>query len=141
MMEHGTDWMGNSWDELKTIRQAVAFLVMRNKPKKTLEDIKVLYPILSIPQLYRISTLYSDDKYNMGEVSFEVSTCQGGLELCQKTEVAETLHQRFVIMSCQVGKPKLLYPWLFGHCTHGWLVAVYEVAAEVVGQYLLICPP
>jgi len=73
IMEHGTDWVGDSWDELKYIRQAVTFLVIGNKPKKTLEDItKDLCPILSIQQLYRISTMYWDDKYNTETVSSEV---------------------------------------------------------------------
>ncbi|KAE8674158.1 hypothetical protein F3Y22_tig00111769pilonHSYRG00497 [Hibiscus syriacus] len=39
------EFAGSAWDELKHIRQAVGFLV------------------LSIQQLYRISTLYWDDKY------------------------------------------------------------------------------
>jgi hypothetical protein len=73
IMEHGTEWVGESWEELKFIRQAVTFLVIGNKPKKTLEDItKDLCPVLSIQQLYRISTMYWDDKYNTETVSSEV---------------------------------------------------------------------
>jgi hypothetical protein len=121
-MEHGTEWVGESWDELKYIRQvrlghlpacwlvqqqrteqgttyawsatltlvshfpalmpepscahpaqAVTFLVIGNKPKKTLDDItRDLCPVLSIQQLYRISTMYWDDKYNTETVSSEV---------------------------------------------------------------------
>lgn len=77
-MEHGVEWVGESWDELKFIRQAVTFLVIGNKPKKTLEDItRDLCPVLSIQQLYRISTMYWDDKYNTETVSSEVG-CQAG---------------------------------------------------------------
>ncbi len=43
--------------------QAVTFLVIGNKPKKSLEEITSdLCPVLSIQQLYRISTMYWDDK-------------------------------------------------------------------------------
>ena len=76
IMEHGTEWVGESWDELKYIRQAVTFLVIGNKPKKTLDDItRDLCPVLSIQQLYRISTMYWDDKYNTETVSSEVCLC------------------------------------------------------------------
>ncbi|KIY92369.1 hypothetical protein MNEG_15594 [Monoraphidium neglectum] len=73
IQERGTEWVGDSWDELKYIRQAVTFLVIGNKPRKTLENItRDLCPILSIQQLYRISTMYWDDKYNTETVSSEV---------------------------------------------------------------------
>eukprot|EP00775_Hariotina_reticulata_P007220 gene7220-7433_t len=73
IMQHGTEWVGDSWDELRFIRQAVTFLVIGNKPKKTLDDItRDLCPMLSIQQLYRISTMYWDDKYNTETVSSEV---------------------------------------------------------------------
>lgn len=59
--------------------QAVTFLVIGNKPKKTLDDItRDLCPVLSIQQLYRISTMYWDDKYNTETVSSEVSLGWGG---------------------------------------------------------------
>ncbi|KIY93995.1 myosin heavy chain, class XI [Monoraphidium neglectum] len=59
IQERGTEWVGDSWDELKYIRQAVTFLVIGNKPRKTLENItRDLCPILSIQQLYRISTMW-----------------------------------------------------------------------------------
>ncbi|GFY98486.1 myosin family protein with Dil [Actinidia rufa] len=66
--------MGSSaWDELKHIRQAVGFLVIHQKPKKTLHEItNELCPVLSIQQLYRISTMYWDDKYGTHSVSSEV---------------------------------------------------------------------
>uniref|UniRef100_A0A2N9HFS8 Myosin motor domain-containing protein n=1 Tax=Fagus sylvatica TaxID=28930 RepID=A0A2N9HFS8_FAGSY len=48
------EYAGSAWDELKHIRQAVGFLV------------------LSIQQLYRISTMYWDDKYGTHSVSSEV---------------------------------------------------------------------
>ncbi|KAH9763209.1 Myosin-17 [Citrus sinensis] len=67
------EYAGSAWDELKHIRQAVGFLVINQKPKKTLNEItKELCPVLSIQQLYRISTMYWDDKYGTHSVSSEV---------------------------------------------------------------------
>ncbi|CAN7005828.1 unnamed protein product, partial [Brassica rapa subsp. trilocularis] len=48
------EYVGSAWDELRHIRQAVGFLV------------------LSIQQLYRISTMYWDDKYGTHSVSSDV---------------------------------------------------------------------
>jgi myosin-5 len=57
-LQSGMEVMGDSWDELKCIRQAVTFLVLGNKQRKSLEDItRDLCPVLSIQQLYRISTM------------------------------------------------------------------------------------
>ncbi|KAI8462592.1 MAG: hypothetical protein J3K34DRAFT_527632 [Monoraphidium minutum] len=73
IQERGPEWVGDSWDELRFIRQAVTFLVVGNKPRKALDDItRDLCPVLSIQQLYRISTMYWDDKYNTETVSSEV---------------------------------------------------------------------
>ncbi|KAL6519197.1 hypothetical protein OROGR_018517 [Orobanche gracilis] len=67
------EYAGSAWDELKHIRQAVGFLVIHQKPKKTLDEItKELCPVLSIQQLYRISTMYWDDKYGTHTVSSDV---------------------------------------------------------------------
>ncbi|KAL7091844.1 hypothetical protein ACP275_12G128400 [Erythranthe tilingii] len=67
------EYVGSSWDELKHIRQAVGFLVIHQKPKKTLNEISnELCPVLSIQQLYRISTMYWDDKYGTHSVSSDV---------------------------------------------------------------------
>lgn len=67
------EYAGSAWDELKHIRQAVGFLVIHQKPKKTLKEItNDLCPVLSIQQLYRISTMYWDDKYGTHSVSSEV---------------------------------------------------------------------
>ncbi|XP_044471715.1 myosin-17-like [Mangifera indica] len=67
------EYAGSAWDELKHIRQAVGFLVIHQKPKKTLDEItRELCPVLSIQQLYRISTMYWDDKYGTHTVSSEV---------------------------------------------------------------------
>lgn len=67
------EYAGSAWDELKHIRQAVGFLVIHQKPKKTFNEItKELCPVLSIQQLYRISTMYWDDKYGTHSVSSEV---------------------------------------------------------------------
>ena len=122
-MEHGTDWVGDSWDELKYIRQAVTFLVIGNKPKKTLEDItKDLCPILSIQQLYRISTMYWDDKYNTETVSSEVSSQvmishkgRGG---------AWVFHHWFIRRPPQTGMLRFCTICCLGirHYTEGWLV-------------------
>ncbi|KAF6152327.1 hypothetical protein GIB67_005981 [Kingdonia uniflora] len=47
--------------------------VIHQKPKKTLNEItKDLCPVLSIQQLYRISTMYWDDKYGTHSVSSDV---------------------------------------------------------------------
>ncbi|KAG6645389.1 hypothetical protein CIPAW_08G119300 [Carya illinoinensis] len=68
------EYAGSSWDELKHIRQAIGFLVIHQKPKKTLDEISHdLCPVLSIQQLYRISTMYWDDKYGTHSVSTDVS--------------------------------------------------------------------
>ncbi|XP_075508017.1 myosin-9-like isoform X1 [Primulina tabacum] len=67
------EYSGSSWDELKHIRQAIGFLVIHQKPKKTLDEISHdLCPVLSIQQLYRISTMYWDDKYGTHSLSQEV---------------------------------------------------------------------
>ncbi|PIN20245.1 Myosin class V heavy chain [Handroanthus impetiginosus] len=67
------EYAGSSWDELKHIRQAIVFLVIHQKPKKTLDEISHdLCPVLSIQQLYRISTMYWDDKYGTHSVSSDV---------------------------------------------------------------------
>ncbi|KAJ8452460.1 hypothetical protein Cgig2_000049 [Carnegiea gigantea] len=66
-------YAGSAWDELKHIRQAIGFLVLHHKPKKSLDDISHnLCPVLNIQQLYRISTMYWDDKYGTCSVSPEV---------------------------------------------------------------------
>lgn len=71
--EASEEYAGSSWDELKHIRQAVGFLVIHQKPKKSLDEITHdLCPVLSIQQLYRISTMYWDDKYGTHSVSPEV---------------------------------------------------------------------
>ncbi|KAH6555938.1 hypothetical protein KP509_1Z216100 [Ceratopteris richardii] len=67
------EYVGSAWDELKHIRQAVGFLVIHQKPKKSLDEITHdLCPVLSIQQLYRISTMYWDDKYGTHSLSSEV---------------------------------------------------------------------
>ena len=67
------EYTGTAWEELRYIRQAVQLLVIHQKPKKTLNEITLeLCPVLSIQQLYRISTMYWDDKYGTETVSQEV---------------------------------------------------------------------
>nr|DAD20122.1 TPA_asm: hypothetical protein HUJ06_021585 [Nelumbo nucifera] len=64
------EYAGSSWDELKHIRQAVGFLVIHQKSRISYDEItNDLCPILSVQQLYRICTLYWDDKYNTRSVS------------------------------------------------------------------------
>ncbi|OAY75620.1 Myosin-12 [Ananas comosus] len=61
------------WDELQHIRQAVGFLVLHQKSHKSLEEItNELCPILSIPQIYRIGTMFWDDKYSAQGLSKDV---------------------------------------------------------------------
>ncbi|KAJ8767312.1 hypothetical protein K2173_017356 [Erythroxylum novogranatense] len=67
------EYAGTSWHELKYIRQAVGFLVIHQKRKKSLEEImQDLCPALTVRQIYRISTMYWDDKYGTQSVSNEV---------------------------------------------------------------------
>nr|XP_043615034.1 myosin-11-like [Erigeron canadensis] len=67
------EYAGSAWDELKHIRQAIGFLVIGQKPKKTFEEISHgLCPVLTVQQLYRISTMYWDDIYGTHGVSPEV---------------------------------------------------------------------
>ncbi|KAG6505918.1 hypothetical protein ZIOFF_031231 [Zingiber officinale] len=50
--------------------------VLHQKPKKALKEItQDLCPVLSIQQLYRISTMYWDDKYGTRSVSSESQLC------------------------------------------------------------------
>ncbi|WVZ58807.1 hypothetical protein U9M48_009036 [Paspalum notatum var. saurae] len=63
---------GAAWDELKFIRQAVDFLIIPQKSKKTLDQIKKnICPALSVRQIYRLCTMYWDDKYGTHSVSAE----------------------------------------------------------------------
>ncbi|PHU13460.1 Myosin-14 [Capsicum chinense] len=67
------EYAGSSWDELKHIRQVVGFLVIHQKYRISYDDItNDLCPVLSDQQLYRICTLYWDDKYNTRSVSPDV---------------------------------------------------------------------
>uniref|UniRef100_A0A0D9YZ60 Myosin motor domain-containing protein n=1 Tax=Oryza glumipatula TaxID=40148 RepID=A0A0D9YZ60_9ORYZ len=67
------EFAGTSWHELNYIRQAVGFLVIHQKRKKTLEEIRQdLCPNLSVRQIYRICSMYWDDKYNTQGISNEV---------------------------------------------------------------------
>ncbi|VAH56485.1 unnamed protein product [Triticum turgidum subsp. durum] len=68
-LEHWCHWLteeyaGSSWDELKHIRQAVTLLILEEKHNKSLKEITDDFcPALSMQQLYRISTMYCDDKF------------------------------------------------------------------------------
>lgn len=63
----------DAWEELRFIRQAVQLLVIHHKPTKTLNELSLeLCPQLTIQQLYRISTMYWDDKFGTETVSGEV---------------------------------------------------------------------
>lgn len=67
------EYAGTSWDELQHIRQAVGFLVLHQKSHKTLDEITDdLCPVLSISQIYRIGTMFWDDKYGAQGLSQEV---------------------------------------------------------------------
>ncbi|KAL5698267.1 hypothetical protein ACHQM5_029331 [Ranunculus cassubicifolius] len=66
------EFAGTSWHELNYIRQAVGFLVIHQKRKKSLEEIKQdLCPALTVRQIYRICTMYWDEKYGTQSVSNE----------------------------------------------------------------------
>jgi myosin-5 len=68
--EATVEYAGNSWEEVRDIRQAVGFLVIHQKPKKTLEEItRDLCLVMSFQQLCRISRMYWDDKYGTHSVS------------------------------------------------------------------------
>ncbi|KAL3611086.1 hypothetical protein D5086_002106 [Populus alba] len=69
---------GSSWDELRHIRQAVWFLVSHQKAQKSLEEItNELCPMLSIPQIYRIGTMFWDDKYGTQGLSSDDENTDG----------------------------------------------------------------
>ncbi|OAY44713.1 hypothetical protein MANES_08G174100v8 [Manihot esculenta] len=64
---------GSSLDELQHIRQAVGFLVLHQKAQKSADEItNELCPMLSIPQIYRIGTMFWDDKYGTQGLSPDV---------------------------------------------------------------------
>ncbi|XP_019055618.1 PREDICTED: myosin-12-like isoform X2 [Nelumbo nucifera] len=64
---------GPSWDELQHVRQAIGFLVSHQKPQKSLDEItNEICPVLSIPQIYRIGTMFWDDKYGTQGLSQDV---------------------------------------------------------------------
>ncbi|XP_022991847.1 myosin-12 isoform X2 [Cucurbita maxima] len=66
-------YAGSSWDELQHIRQALGFLVLLQKSQKSLNEITdELCPILSIPQIYRIGTMFWDDKYGTQGLSSDI---------------------------------------------------------------------
>uniref|UniRef100_A0ACD5VZ28 Uncharacterized protein n=1 Tax=Avena sativa TaxID=4498 RepID=A0ACD5VZ28_AVESA len=77
-LEHWCHWLteeyaGSSWDELKNIRQAVTLLILEDKHRKSLKEITDDFcPALSMQQLYRISTMYCDDKYGTLGIPSEV---------------------------------------------------------------------
>ena len=71
----GKEWVGNSLHNLSHLRQAVTFLVIHQKAQKTLDEIrKDLCPSLSVQQIYRLSTMYWDDRFNTQSVSHDVLT-------------------------------------------------------------------
>ncbi|KAK3164630.1 hypothetical protein QOZ80_1AG0022080 [Eleusine coracana subsp. coracana] len=77
-LEHWCFWLteeyaGHAWDELKHIRQAVTFLILEEKNSRSLKEITDDFcPALSMQQLYRISTMYCDDKYGTLGIPSEV---------------------------------------------------------------------
>ncbi|KAG2300029.1 hypothetical protein Bca52824_036501 [Brassica carinata] len=73
-IEATDEYVGSAWDELKHIRQAAGFVqAIIQKQEMTLDKItRELCPVLSIRQLYRISSMYFDDIYDMNSVSSDV---------------------------------------------------------------------
>ncbi|KAK1390713.1 Myosin-8 [Heracleum sosnowskyi] len=58
-------YAGPSWDELNHLRQAVGFLVMKDKSKLTYSDLtNDLCPAFSVQQLHRICTLFNSKSNN-----------------------------------------------------------------------------
>jgi myosin-5 len=69
----GKDWVGESWNNLSHLRQAVTFLVIHQKAKKSLDEIlKDLCPSLLPQQIYRLGTMYWDDRFNTASMNHEV---------------------------------------------------------------------
>uniref|UniRef100_A0A0D9VLR8 Myosin motor domain-containing protein n=1 Tax=Leersia perrieri TaxID=77586 RepID=A0A0D9VLR8_9ORYZ len=67
------EFAGTSWHELNFVFLAVGFLVIHQKRKKTFEEINNdLCPNLSVRQIYRICSMYWDDKYNTQGISNDV---------------------------------------------------------------------
>ncbi|KAG6471144.1 hypothetical protein ZIOFF_072245 [Zingiber officinale] len=68
------EYAGTSWEELQHIRQAVGFLVSHQKSQKSLQELtEELCLDLTVPQIYRIGTMFWDDKYGTHGLSQEVS--------------------------------------------------------------------
>ncbi|KAK4591221.1 hypothetical protein RGQ29_021426 [Quercus rubra] len=90
------EFVGLAWDEMKHIRQAVGFLVIHQKPKKTLKEItNDLCPVLSIQQLYRISTMYWDNKY--GNCCLDMVPCYFKYENYDDLGLKQCYQQFFLI--------------------------------------------
>ncbi|XP_072980212.1 myosin-17-like isoform X1 [Typha angustifolia] len=67
------EYAGSALVQLNHIRQAVGFLASHQKPTKSLNEIiSDLSPVLSVQQLYRICTMYWDDKYGTNTISSDV---------------------------------------------------------------------
>jgi hypothetical protein len=85
--------------------QAVTFLLIGDKSKKTMDDITRLCPALSIQQLFRISTMYWDDNYNTETVSSEVRMpgCQENCEDYLSTSLLDLSTHRVDFVLCELG--------------------------------------
>ncbi|CAI9269211.1 unnamed protein product [Lactuca saligna] len=67
------EYVCTAWDELVHIRHAIKFMTMHHKYRLSCDEITIdLCPILSIQQMYRISSLYWDDKLDTRSVSEDV---------------------------------------------------------------------
>ncbi|PWZ12131.1 Myosin-9 [Zea mays] len=77
-LEHWCFWLteeyaGSACYELKHIRQAVTLLILDDKHSRSLAEITDDFcPVLSMQQLYRISTMYCDDKFGTLGIPSEV---------------------------------------------------------------------
>ncbi|CAH8352375.1 unnamed protein product [Eruca vesicaria subsp. sativa] len=73
-VEATDEYVGSAWNELRHVRQAAEFLrVIHQKQDMTLEEItRELCPVLSMQQLFRISTMYWDDRCGMRGVSSDL---------------------------------------------------------------------
>lgn len=66
---------------------------MHQKTQKSLDEItKEICPVLSIPQVYRIGTMFWDDKYGTQGLSPEVSTAPNQTKPNQLQNLFKTKH-------------------------------------------------
>jgi myosin-5 len=59
----GKEWVGDSFSQMSHLRQGAAFLVLRRKGNRSLQELmREICPVLSVQQLYRFTTMFWDYK-------------------------------------------------------------------------------